>query len=101
MSRVLLLIVIAAFAALTAYAIFDVGYWGIISYHLPSSAGWQVMTDLVIVCVLAVIWMIADARRTGRNPWPFVLLTVPLGSFGPLLYLLSGQLSQTRVPAAH
>ncbi len=99
MSRLALIVVIAAFAVLTAYAIYDVGFWGIISYHLPSSAGWQVMTDLVIVCVLAVLWMVADARRKGRNPWPFVLLTIPLGSFGPLLYLLTGELAAARTPA--
>lgn len=96
MSRLLLILVIAAFAVLTTYAIYDVGYWEIIAYHLRSSAGWQVMTDLVIVSVLAVLWMISDARRKGRNPWPFVLLTLPLGSFGPLLYLLTGDLAKTR-----
>ncbi len=92
MIRFALILVIAAFGALSAYALFEHGYWGIIAYHLPSSAGWQVLSDLTIACSLAVIWMIADARKTGRNPWPFVLMTLPLGSFGPLLYLLVGEL---------
>ncbi|MEK6806675.1 MAG: DUF2834 domain-containing protein [Pseudomonadota bacterium] len=91
MIRFALILVIAAFGVLTGYALMDVGYWGIISYHFPSSAGWQVITDLVIACSLAIFWMISDARKTGRNAWPYVLITLPLGSFGPLLYLLAGQ----------
>lgn len=93
--RVLLLsAVVLAFGALSAVALSQHGYWGIISFHFPSSAGWQVLADLVIVCILAIVWMVADARRTGRTVWPFVLTTLVLGSFGPLTYLLVGELRQ-------
>ena len=92
----LLIAVLLAFGALTSLALVEHGYLGIIAYHLPSSAGWQVGTDLVIVCTLAMIWMVVDARRTGRNPWPYVVITVFLGSFGPLLYLLVGELGSPR-----
>lgn len=88
MIRFTLLALIAAFGALTLLAIEQHGYWGIISYHLPSSAGWQVGADLVIACTLAMTWMFADARKTGRNVWPYLALTLVLGSFGPLFYLL-------------
>jgi hypothetical protein len=88
MIRSLLVIVILAFGVLTGLAVEQHGYWGIISYHFPSSAGWQVGVDLVISCSLACLWMISDARKTGRNVWPYLLLTLVLGSFGPLFYLL-------------
>ncbi|TJY59865.1 DUF2834 domain-containing protein [Sinimarinibacterium sp. CAU 1509] len=85
-------LVLADFAVLTGYAVMDAGYVGIFEHLLISSAGWQVGADLVIVCSLAMIWMFNDARRTGRNVWPYLLLTLTLGSFGPLLYLFVGSL---------
>lgn len=97
----ILSLVTLAFGALTLYALWDVGYWGIFDYHRHSSAGWQVFTDLVIVCGLAMAWMLSNARETGRTVWPFILLTVFGGAFGPLLYLLIGAIDKTprREPA--
>jgi hypothetical protein len=101
MIRIALFAVIAAFGAVTVLAVEQHGYWGIIQYHLPSSAGWQVGADLVIACTLAGIWMILDARKSGRTVWPYLLVTLTLGSFGPLLYLLIGQFRNARVTAEH
>ncbi|MAY25484.1 MAG: DUF2834 domain-containing protein [Polycyclovorans sp.] len=88
----ILAVVIVAFGALSGLALYEHGYWGIIAFHFPSSAGWQVLTDLVIVCGLAMLWMVQNARATGRTAWPYVLLTLAAGAFGPLLYLLMGSL---------
>ncbi len=76
------------FGILTVYAVVEVGYVGIFTYHLPSPAGWQVFADLVVGMLLILVWMLRDARRNGRVVWPFVLTTLLLGSIGPLLYLL-------------
>lgn len=84
----LLIVVIALFSVLTALALMDVGYLGILAPHFQSWGGGQVLTDLVIVCTLACIWMLADARTSGVNAWPFVAITLVAGSFGPLLYLV-------------
>lgn len=97
MNRTILTVVLGLitldFAVLSGYAILEHGYWGLFEYQLASPAGWQVLADLVIVCTLATVWMFADARRTGRNAWPYAIATVFLGSFGPLAYLLVGLLS--------
>lgn len=91
----LLIAVLLPFAALTAVALKDHGYIGLLAFHFTATAGMQVIVDLVIVCVLAMIWMVGDAQRTGRTVWPYLLLTLTLGSFGPLVYLLVGQLSRS------
>lgn len=89
-----LLAVIAAFGALSSVALLQHGYIALFEMHLQNTAGMQVLTDLVIVCVLAMCWMVADARKTGRTAWPYLLATLFLGSFGPLFYLLIGAWNQ-------
>lgn len=92
---VVLLIVLAAFGVLTALALLDVGFLGILKPHFRSWGGAQVFVDLVIACVLACIWMIGDARERGVSAWPFVLITLVAGSFGPLLYLVLREVRAT------
>lgn len=92
-----LLAVTAVFGTLTTIALIDVGPWGIIEPHFKSWGAAQVFWDLVIVAALAIIWMVRDARSRGANPWPFVVLTLVAGSFGPLLFLIVRELKS---PAA-
>lgn len=93
-----------SFAVLSAVAVADVGYFGIIEPHFRSWGAAQVFVDLVIIAVLAVVWMIGDARGRGMNPWPFVALTLVAGSFGPLTYLIVRERravpTRPQVPAA-
>jgi hypothetical protein len=83
-----LLIVILSFGTLTAVALLDVGYLGIIAPHFQSWGAGQVLADLAILALLACVWMVDDARARGLPAWPFVLLTMVGGSFGPLSYLV-------------
>lgn len=99
--RILAITLLIPFSILSAYAVYKVGYIGILDYHRHSPAGWQVIVDLVIACVLILTWMIPEAKRSGRNPWPFVLITVFLGSFGPLLYLVTGNKKASNKSVAH
>jgi hypothetical protein len=89
MSRAVLMIVLVAFGALTAVAVAQHGVLGIFAWQLQNTAGLQVLVDLVIALSLFLVWMWDDARRTGRNPWPWLVLTLAAGAFGPLLYLLT------------
>jgi len=91
MARVLLILVFAAFGAYSTYVLFDVGYVGILRSHLSNAGGIQVLCDLTISLGLVCVWMVQDARQRGRSAWPFVVATLLLGSFGPLLYLLLRQ----------
>ena len=90
-----LVLVILAFGALSTLALMDVGYFGILAPHFQSWGGAQVFTDLVILAVLASVWMIGDARARGLSAWPFIAITLFLGSFGPLLYLVVREMRAT------
>jgi hypothetical protein len=92
-----LIAILVLFAAYTLYAMSEVGYLGIWAAGFAGAGSLQVLLDLVIACLLISSWMVIDARATGRNPWPYVVITVAAGSFGPLLYLL---LAPQRVHAA-
>lgn len=88
MRNALVLAVLAAFGAYSGYVMWQVGYFGIWQAGFANAAALQVLLDLVIVCALASVWMIVDARARGLAAWPFVAVTLAAGSFGPLLYLL-------------
>ncbi len=83
-----LLAILLPFGAYSLYVIYEVGYVGIFAAVAASPGSLQVAFDLVIACLLISWWMVIDARASGRNPWPYVLITLAAGSFGPLLYLL-------------
>jgi len=89
MQRIFLLITLIAFSALTAVALWQHGYWGIIEPHFKSFGAAQVLADLTIALSLFMVWMWRDAKATGRNPWPWIVLTLVAGSISPLIYLLS------------
>ncbi len=89
--KTLSLVLLIPFLALTAYAIMDVGYVHIFTYQFGSSGGWQVLVDLVIALILLWSLILIDARKSGRNPWPFMLATLFVGSIAPLLYFVLGK----------
>lgn len=98
---IILILVLAGFSVLSALALIDVGYFGILEPHFRSWGGAQVFADLVIVAVLACVWMSRDARERGISAWPFIIVTLVAGSFGPLIYLLVRELRSTaRQPAS-
>jgi len=86
--KTIAIILLIPFTVLSLYAVWQVGYIGIFDYHRHSPAGWQVFSDLVIACILLLCWIVPEMKKNGQNPWLVVLLTVTLGSFGPLLYIV-------------
>lgn len=91
----LLALTITLFTALTAAAVWRHGYWGILLPHFQSLAGAQVLVDLVIALSLVLMVLFKDARETGRPFWPWLVCTLILGSFGPLLYLWTRRASRS------
>ena len=85
--RLLAIALLVPFTALTAYTIYDIGVLAVFEHQMASSGGWLVFVDLAIALLFIMIWMVPDARPTGRNPWPYIVITLIAGSFGPLFYL--------------
>lgn len=86
--QIALAVVLADFAALTAYAVAQLGLVGLFEQLFANAAAMQIAADLTIALAIVVVWMWQDARQHDINPLPYVLLTAGLGSFGPLLYLI-------------
>lgn len=86
--QIALAVVLADFVAFTAYAVAQHGYAGLFMYQLANAAGLQVLFDLCIALTIVMAWMWQDARRHDINPLPYVLMTLGLGSIGPLAYLV-------------
>jgi hypothetical protein len=89
--KIILAIVLLVFGIQGFYVMGQVGYWGIWVNNLNHPAGQQVFADLLISLSLVMVWLWHDAKATGRNVWPWIIVTLVLGSFGPLVYLLTSQ----------
>jgi hypothetical protein len=93
MQRFLLGVTLVLFGALTAVALGHHGFRGIFQTIFQSWAGVQVFVDLAIALSLVLLWMWRDAEANGRKVWPWIVITLVAGSFGPLLYLLTRKAS--------
>ena len=84
----LLAFVLVDFSALSAYAIYQIGYVGFAEAMTANIGTIAAMVDLTIALSLIGVWMWNDAKARGISALPYVAITLVLGSIGPLLYLL-------------
>jgi len=80
-------LLLADFVALTAYAIWQYGYAAFFDLATMNAITVQVSIDLVIALAIVSVWMVGDARARGASAVPYLVLTLFLGSIGPLVYL--------------
>ncbi|MFK7931106.1 MAG: hypothetical protein AB8H79_23170 [Myxococcota bacterium] len=73
---------------ITVMALMDVGYLGIWAVGLNGWASAQVLVDLVLSCLVALFYVVPDARRRGVWAWPLVVLTVLLGSLALMMWMV-------------
>ena len=90
--QIALWLVLADFVALTGWAVWTDGYFGFvaagIAFASDSVWGAQIIADFLIALTIALGWIVADARKQGLPYWPYVAMTLTLGSIGPLSYLI-------------
>src|SRR5206468_991924 len=73
---------------LNAYCVYEYGYVGFFQLVLANAATVAALVDLTIALSLVTLWMWQDARERGIGVVPYVILTLTLGSIGPLCYLI-------------
>jgi hypothetical protein len=81
-------VILIVFSAFSAYVVYQYGYIGLFQQALTNAATVQVFLDLTIALSLVILWMWQDAQNQDIAPLPYILLTLTLGSIGPLLYLI-------------
>ena len=79
-------LVLAGFGAFSVWVVASQGYFGFLALAGREPWALQMLLDLVIAATFASGWMIADARRRRITVWPYLVLTVVLGSIGILAY---------------
>jgi len=80
-------IVLADFVGLTAYAVWHYGYLAFFDVHAMNAINLQISVDLVLALGMVSLWLWQDARARGVSALPYLVVTLFLGSIGPLLYL--------------
>lgn len=86
--QICLAVVLVAFLGFTEYAVYQHGIQGLFDLVLANSATTLAFTDLTIALTLVSFWVVQDARAKQISWLPFLLITMALGSAGPLLYLI-------------
>ena len=86
--QIAIVAVLIAFLSQDAYVIYLYGYVGFFRMLLANPAGVAAAVDMTIALVLIAIWMSEDAQQRKISALPYLLVTVALGSAGPLLYLV-------------
>ena len=96
-------VVLVAFAAFSAYVVWEHGVIGLMERCFDNSATTLAVVDMTIALALVMTWILRDAKERGVSPIPYVVLTLMLGSVGPLLYLIVRDLgaSAPRTAIAH
>lgn len=82
------LVVLLGFVGWSMWLVAGDSYFGFLRLAWREPWAAQLLTDLVIACVLVTSWMIRDARERGLPAAPYVAITLFLGSIGPLAYLV-------------
>ncbi len=87
--------VLADFLALTGYAVYNYSFLAFFDVHAMNAIQLQIFVDLIIALSFVMSWMWRDAKSRGISPVPYVVMTLLLGSIGPLVYLLRREATES------
>jgi len=81
-------VVLAGFAALTGYVIYEYGLVGMLTVTFQNPVSVLLLVDLTISLVMVLGYQSRDAEQNRISIIPYALITLAFGSAGPLLYLI-------------
>ena len=84
-----LLIVTIGLLSLSVVSLLQFGIIGIFLEGFKNSATIQIFIDLVISLGLLLVFIFHDAKIKNRNFTLWLIITLAIVSFGPLLYLIT------------
>jgi hypothetical protein len=100
--EIVLWLVFADFALFTGYTFYTEGVLGFfpttLAFATGSAWGLQVIIDFVLAVGIGLLFVVPDARSRGLRVWPFIPLTLCLGSIGLLSYLIYRERAARSVP---
>src|SRR5262245_6496359 len=94
----LLAFVLFGFSVLNVYVMSQYGVGDVVALLTANAVTVLALVDLTISLSLIVVWMWNDAKDRGISALPYAVVTMFLGSIGPLIYLL--RTVGERAPAA-
>jgi hypothetical protein len=83
-----LVVLLGAWVAFTVMAFADHGVVGFMEAAVANSAVVQVLIDLGLSVLIALVFIHPDARRLGLPFWPYFIAAVLAGSIGLIAYLV-------------
>lgn len=90
-NKIILLLVFILFLGFTSYCVMEFGFFGIMQEGMKNSATMQIFIDLAISLALILVWIYKDAKKHNRKFAMWLVITLIVGVFGPLLYLLTSK----------
>jgi hypothetical protein len=87
--------ILAGFGAYSLWVVHGHGYTGFLTLAGREPWALQMLLDLVLGLSFAIGWMRGDARRRGIAAWPYIVVTLFLGSIGLLAYVVRRGLGAT------
>jgi hypothetical protein len=90
---------VSLFVAFTSYTLFVMaghGYDGFLTLAGREPWALQLLLDLLLMLGLFSAWLVPDAKEHGLPAWPYVILSMTMGSMGALIYLLHREIVRRR-----
>lgn len=94
-----LLALLLPFSAFSVLVVAEHGYFGFLELALREPWALQMLLDVCLALGLFHAYAIPDARARGITIWPWIVVSIFLGSIGALGYLVHRELAaRTRAP---